>query len=72
MIAITDDGRVVYGGRVVGTAGVRPLVDRLLSRGDLPVIVLADRNVRTELLVDVIDEAKLGGATSVNIATRSD
>jgi len=72
MIAITDDGRVVYGGRVVGTAGVRPLVDRLLARGDLPVIVLADRNVRTELLVDVIDEAKLGGATSVNIATRSD
>lgn len=72
MIAITSDGQVVYGGRNVGTAGVKSLVDRLLSREDLPVIILADRSVNVELLVNVIDEAKLGGAISVNIATRGD
>ncbi len=71
MIAITSDSRVVYGGRSIGTAGVRSLVDRLLSREDLPVIILADRSVNAELLVNVIDEAKLGGANSVNIATRN-
>ena len=69
MIAITSSGQVVYGGRNIGTAGVRPLVERLLSREDLPVVIQADRTVNADLLVRVIDEAKLGGAGSVNIAT---
>ena len=72
MIAITADGQIVYGGRNIGTAGLRPLVERLLSRGDLPVVILTDRSVDVGLLVSVIDEAKLGGAVSVNIATRND
>lgn len=72
MIAITATGQVVYGGRNVGTAGVRSLVERLLSRGDLPVVILADSSVDAASLVSVIDEAKLGGAVSVNIATRND
>jgi len=71
MIAITSDEQVIYGGRNIGTVGVRPLVERLISRGDLPVVVLADGSVDTELLVNVIDEAKLAGATSVNIATQN-
>jgi len=72
MIAITDDGQIVYGSRNIGAAGVRPLVERLLSRDDLPVVILADRSVSAELLVRVIDEVKLGGANSVNIATRNE
>jgi biopolymer transport protein ExbD len=71
MIAITSDGRIVYGGRNIGTAGVKSLVDRLLDNGDLPVVILTDKSVSAELLVKVIDEAKLGGATLVNIATRT-
>ena len=72
MIAISDDGQIVYGSRNIGAAGVRPLVERLLSRDDLPVVILADRSVSAELLVRVIDEVKLGGANSVNIATRNE
>ncbi len=72
MIAITNDEQVIYGGRNIGTAGVRPLVERLLSRGDIPVVVMADGGVNTSLLVDVIDEAKIAGAVSVNIATRNE
>jgi len=37
----------------------------------LPVIVQADKTVVTDLLVRVIDEAKLGGAQTVSIATES-
>ena len=37
----------------------------------LPVIVQADKTVPTDLLVRVIDEAKLGGALTVSIATES-
>ena len=42
---------------------------RLTSEEDMPVIIQADRTVPTELLVRVIDEAKLGGAMSVSIST---
>ena len=71
MIAITSSGQIVYGGRNIGTSGIKPLVERLLSREDLPVVILADSAVDVESLVSVIDEAKLGGAVSVNIATRN-
>ena len=37
----------------------------------LPVSVQADKTVSTKLLVRVIDEAKLGGAQTVSIATES-
>jgi biopolymer transport protein ExbD len=35
----------------------------------MPVIVQADKTVTTELLIRVIDEAKLAGALSVNVST---
>ncbi len=69
LIAITDSGNVVYGGRDVGVGGVRPLVRRLLQDKNMPVIIQADEAVPTRLLVQVIDESKLAGATSVNIST---
>jgi len=69
LIAITAEKKVVYGGREIGPAGVRSLVRRLTQTEDMPVIVQADRTVPTELLVRVIDEAKLAGAVSVNVST---
>lgn len=69
LIAITADRKVIYGGREVGPAGVRATVRRLTQREDMPVIVQADRSVPTDLLVRVIDEAKLAGAQAVNVAT---
>lgn len=69
LIAITDNGQVVYGGRNIGAGGVRSIVRRLTQSETLPVIIQADRTVPTELLVRVIDEAKLGGAMAVSIST---
>jgi len=37
----------------------------------LPVIIQADTVAQSGLLVRIVDEAKLGGATKVSIATRS-
>ena len=71
LIAITDTGKVVYGGREIGPAGVRAIVKRLNQNDDMPVIIQADRTVPTSLLVRVIDEAKIGGAPSVNISTEN-
>ena len=68
LIAITHDGDVVYGGREVGVNGVRGLVSRLLEAREMPVILLADQAAHAGLVVDVIDECKLAGATQVSIA----
>lgn len=70
LIAVTDDGEVVYGGRKIGVAGVQPLVKRMITREEMPVIIQADGSVPTALFVRVIDEAKLAGATKVSVATR--
>lgn len=71
LIAITDTGKVVYGGREIGLTGVRSIVRRNTQREMMPVIIQSDRNVPTHLLVGVIDEAKLAGAESVSISTEN-
>jgi len=70
LIAVTKKGEVVYGGRDIGVAGVRPLVKRMIQKEDMPVIIQADFEVPTGLFVRVVDEAKLAGAVKVSIATR--
>lgn len=70
LIALTQKGEVVYGGREIGLSGVRPLVKRMLQKEEVPVIIQADTEVQSGLLVRVIDEAKLGGAEKVSVATR--
>lgn len=70
LLALTAKGEVVYGGRDIGLGGVQPLVRRLLQKEDLPVIIQADTVAHSGLLVRVIDEAKLAGATKVSVATR--
>lgn len=70
LLAITQQGQVVYGGREIGLGGVRPLVKRLTDREKLPVIVQVDRNAMAGVLTRVIDEAMLGGAKNVSIAAQ--
>lgn len=71
LIALTDKGEVVYGGREIGIGGVQALVRRMLQKEDLPVIIQADTVAQSGLLVRIIDEAKLAGATKVSVATRN-
>ncbi|MCF7974946.1 MAG: biopolymer transporter ExbD [Phycisphaerae bacterium] len=70
LLALTEKGEVVYGGREIGVSGVQTLVKRMLQKEDVPVIIQADAAAQSGLLVRVIDEAKLGGATKVSLATR--
>jgi len=69
LIALTSDGDVVYGGKEIGVNGVQPLVRRLLQKEKVPVIVQADTESQSGLLVRVIDEAKLAGAEKVSVAS---
>ncbi|MBT5928459.1 MAG: biopolymer transporter ExbD [Verrucomicrobia bacterium] len=56
LLAVTSNGRVVYGGREIGVAGVRPLVKRLIQVEDMPVIIQGDENVNYGLIFRVIDD----------------
>jgi biopolymer transport protein ExbD len=69
LLALTEKGEVVYGGREIGMGGVQPLVKRLLQKEDIPVIIQADAAAPSGLLVRIIDEAKLAGASKVSLAT---
>ncbi|MFN0067463.1 MAG: ExbD/TolR family protein [Limisphaerales bacterium] len=69
IIAITAGGQVVYGGKEIGVGGVRAQVARLSDKEPLPVIIQPDKTTPAGLLVRVIDEAKLGKAKNVSIAT---
>lgn len=69
LIAITKEGKVVYGGQEVGVRGVRGIVQRLVKKEDMPVIIQADRSVSVDLYTRVHDEAIMGGAKRVNLAT---
>lgn len=74
LIAITSEDQVFYGGRAIGLQGVRATVERQLrAEGgeEVPVIVQADRASNSGLLVQVVGEAKAGGATKVSIAAKS-
>ncbi len=71
LIAITENGNIVYGGKEIGISGVRPIIRRLYQKEKMPVIIQADRKSITDTVVRVIDEAKLAGAVSVSLATES-
>jgi biopolymer transport protein ExbD len=70
LIALTEDGRVIHGGKEIGLAGLRPVVKRYVSREQLPVIIQADRNADSALFIRVMDEIKLAGAQRVFQSTR--
>jgi len=70
VLSLTERGDVVYEGRVIGLSGVQPLVKRMMTRDDVPVIIQADSKSQSGLLVRVIDEAKLAGAKTVSLASQ--
>ncbi|MEZ6194612.1 MAG: biopolymer transporter ExbD [Planctomycetota bacterium] len=70
LIAITAKDEVVYAGQDIGVRGVQGKVKQAIqSDPDIPVIIQADKHSNSGILVRVIDEAKLGGAKKVSVAT---
>ncbi len=69
LIAITESREVIYGGTSIGIEGVRTTLMQALKRDPRPLVIQADKSVPTDLLVKVIDEAKMAGVEKVSIAT---
>lgn len=69
LLAVTPAGEVICDHANIGVSGVRSTVSALLLVKERPVVIQADKKVTTDLLVRVMDEAKLGGAKSISIGT---
>jgi len=69
-IRIEANGSIEVSGRPVDIRAVRANVEgELATKGhDTPVVVIADRSADSGLMVRVIDQARMAGATSVSIA----
>lgn len=69
LILIRSDGEVVIDRRVVDVRAVRASIERLhAQRPDDAVVVIADKGAHSGVLVQVIDQVRLGGVQSVSIA----
>jgi biopolymer transport protein ExbD len=72
IIAISEDNKVVYGGKEVGISGVGARVRALLNKDELPVIIQADARAEHGVFSDVWSEVKNAGAKKISVSTRND
>ena len=69
LIAIRADGEIWIDKRVVDLRAVRPNVERFHAESpDSPVVVVADKEAPTGILVQVMDQVRQGGIENVSIA----
>jgi biopolymer transport protein ExbD len=72
LVALTSGGEVWMDRRQVDLREIRPTIERLhLERPEDTVIVIADKNAKTGLLAQVMDEIKLGGIRQVALGAAS-
>lgn len=72
MIAIRPNGEIWMDKRQVDIRAVRANVERMRAENpEGTVVVLADEASNTGLLVEVMDQVRLGGVSNVSIATSS-
>ena len=69
LIAITDTGRIYHGGKEISLARNRPVVHRILSIEDAPIIIQADRESMHDTFAKVYGEVKAAGGKNIHFAT---
>ena len=72
IIAISEDNKVVYGGKEVGVTGVGARVRALLNKDELPVIIQADARAEHGVFSDVWSEVRNAGAKKISVSTEKD
>jgi biopolymer transport protein ExbD len=69
LIAISENGEIWMGGRLLDIRTVRANVEQALAENpESTVIITADKSSRTGLLIQVMDQARLAGVSTVSIA----
>ena len=72
-IALKANGEITVDGRIVDMRAVRANVERLRAeKPDASVIIATSKDAQTGVLVQVVDQAREGGATNISIASTAD
>ena len=69
ILVVKGDGNIFCGNQQIDLEAVRPTVKRLCGKERLPVVIQADQNAQSGLVIRIVDEAKMGGAKDVSLAT---
>ncbi len=64
---IQANGQIMFRGNQISTTQVRTTVEEILSRTDVPVILQVQRNSLSGLMVQVVDNARQGGAEKISV-----
>jgi len=73
MIAITANGEIKMESRTIDRRAVRANVERMHAENpEGSVIILADKEAKTGILIEVMDQARLAGVANVSIAAERD
>ena len=73
LIAIKPNGEVWMDKRMIDIRAVRANVERMHAENpEGSVIILADKESKTGLLIEVMDQARLAGVANVSIAAEHD
>ncbi len=73
LIAIKPNGEVWIDKRMIDRRAVRANVERMHAENpEGSVIILADKESKTGLLIEVMDQARLAGVANVSIAAEKD
>ncbi|GAA3925092.1 biopolymer transporter ExbD [Litoribacillus peritrichatus] len=71
MLAVTADGLIWLEGDQTDVRMIRPKLERLkVEQPDVSVMVQADENAKTGVLIKVMDQIKLAGIAQVAVATK--
>lgn len=69
VVAVTADDRVFVEGREVDPRALRGIVERLKGEiPDLRVVIAADRESSTGLVIEVLDQLRLAGVKDVSLS----
>jgi biopolymer transport protein ExbD len=73
IVSITRDGEIWLDRQIVDRRTLRSHIERLYGENpEGTVVIVADRNSRTGLLVEVMDQARLAGVTKIAVAASRD
>ncbi len=73
MVSIRANDEIWMDGRQIDRRAVRANVERMHAENpEGSVIILADRDAKTGLLIEVMDQARLAGVANVSIAAEAE
>ena len=71
MLGISADGQVYMEGKRIDVRSVRALIERALAEDpESGVVIVADKDSNTGIVVQAMDQCRLGGAMNVSLAAK--